>query len=123
MLRKALFIGAASYLLLSGAATAQESAIERGPTLFQRQCGACHQVAQPRNAVGPTLQGVIGRAAGAVQGFNYSPALKNSGITWTPDTLGTYLANPTAMVRGTRMVQRVTDEQQRKDIIEFLAAP
>jgi len=54
-----------------------------------------------------------------VQGFNYSPALKNLGVTWTPETLEACLANPTAMVRGTRMVQRVADEQQRKDIIEF----
>jgi cytochrome c len=103
--------------------SAQESADDRGKVLFQRQCGACHQVAQPRNGVGPTLQGVIGRAAGTVQGFNYSPALKNSGITWTPDTIDNFIANPTAMVRGTRMAQRVPDEQQRRDIVKFLAAP
>ena len=120
---KALFIGASSLLVLPGAADAQESGIERGRALFQRQCGACHQATPPRNAVGPTLQGVVGRVAGAAQGFNYSPAIQNSGITWTPDTLETFLANPTAMVRGTRMVLRVTDEQQRKDIIEFLATP
>jgi cytochrome c len=117
------FILAASLLVVhSGFAKAQEGATERGRVLFQRQCSACHQVAQPRNGIGPTLQGTIGRAAGTVEGFNYSPALKASGITWTPETLNSYLTGPTAMVRGTRMTQRVADEQQRRDIIEFLAA-
>ncbi|SDR44226.1 cytochrome c [Rhizobiales bacterium GAS113] len=107
----------------SGLAIAQEGAAERGRVLFQQQCGSCHQVAQPRNGIGPTLQGLVGRAAGSVEGFNYSPALKGSGITWTPEALDSYLTNPAAMVRGTRMAQRVPDEQQRRDIIEFLKAP
>lgn len=111
-------------LPLSGPAPAQEAdAVERGRTLFQRQCASCHQVAQPRNGVEPMLQGVVGRAAGAVEGFNYSPTLRGAGITWTPETLDSYLANPAAMVRGTRMVNRVPNEQQRRDIIAFLAAP
>ena len=122
-MRFSRFIIAASLLVVhSGFAKAQEGATERGRVLFQRQCGACHQFAQPRNGIGPTLQGAIGRAAGTVEGFNYSPALKASGIIWTPETLNSYLAGPTAMVRGTRMTQRVADEQQRRDIIEFLAA-
>jgi cytochrome c len=110
-------------LVLPGLALAQDGSAERGRALFQRQCVVCHQVAQPRNGVGPTLQGVFGRGAGAVEGFNYSPALKNSGITWTRESLDGYLANPAATVRGTRMTQRVPDEQQRRDIIEFLAVP
>lgn len=108
--------------VLSAPAAAQEGDAERGSALFRRLCSGCHQVAQPRNGVGPNLQGVIGRLAGSVEGFNYSPALQESGITWTPDTLDTYLADPTGMVGGTRMVQRVPDEQQRLDIVEFLAA-
>lgn len=104
------------------AAAQQAGDAGRGQTLFQRQCSACHQIAQARNGVGPTLQGVNGRAADTVEGFNYSPAMKNSGVVWGPETLETYLANPTAMVKGTRMVQRVPNEQQRRDIIEFLTA-
>jgi cytochrome c len=118
------FFLVASFLAAQTVLTrAQESGADRGKVLFQRQCGSCHQVAQPRNGVGPTLQGVIGRTAGTVQGFNYSPALKNSGITWTAETIESFIANPTAMVRGTRMAQRIQDEQQRRDIVEFLAAP
>ncbi|MCZ4094061.1 c-type cytochrome [Sinorhizobium psoraleae] len=63
----------------TGAAPAQR--------LFQQRCGACHQIATPRNGVGPNLQGIVGRAAGAVEGFRYSPALKDSGVTWTPRRL------------------------------------
>jgi cytochrome c len=118
-----LFILLGSLLVTqSGLAKAQEGVAERGRVFFQRQCGVCHQAAQPRNGLGPTLEGVIGRA-GTVEGFNYSPALKSSGISWTPETLDSFLANPTTTVRGTRMAQRVPDEQQRRDIIKFLAAP
>ncbi len=123
-MRFKFFILVASLLMPQTALTrAQESSAGRGKVLFQQQCGACHQVAQPRNGVGPTLQGVIGRAAGSVQGFNYSPALKSSGITWTRETLDSFIASPSAQVRGTRMSQRVPDQQKRQDIIEFLATP
>jgi cytochrome c len=102
------------------AAPALAADADHGKAVFQRQCSACHQVAQPRNGVGPTLQGVSGRAAGAVQGFNYSPALKNSGLQWTAENLDSFLANPTAKVPGSRMPNRVTNETDRADIVAFL---
>jgi cytochrome c len=102
------------------AAAAQEA--DAGQQLFQRRCGACHQIAMARNGIGPNLQGIIGRAAGSVEGFSYSPALRQSGITWGDATLDTYLANPTAMVRGTRMTQRFTNAEERRAIIEFLSS-
>ncbi|TAN00181.1 MAG: c-type cytochrome [Rhizobiaceae bacterium] len=107
----------------SDLAGAQEGTAERGRAFFQRQCGVCHQVAQPRIGLGPTLQGVIGRTAGSVEGFNYSPALKRSGITWAPEILDRFLADLAALVPDTRMAQRVPDEQKRRDIIQFLATP
>lgn len=122
MTKNVFAIGLPVLLFLAVPAAAQEGNAERGQALFQRQCATCHQVAQPRNGVGPTLQGLMDRPAGSVQGFNYSPALRESGITWTPETLDTYLANPAGMVRGTRMMLRVADEQRRRDIIEYLAA-
>lgn len=100
--------------------TAQEAA--QGQTLFRQRCGACHQVDTTRNGVGPHLQGVIGRTAGGVDGYNYSAALKSSGVVWSADTLDTYLANPMAMVRGTRMTQRFTNAAERKAIIDFLSS-
>ncbi|MCQ4163007.1 c-type cytochrome [Roseomonas sp. GC11] len=118
LLALAALLGAA---VLPSSARAEDGDAARGRTIFQRTCSACHQVAQPRNGVGPTLQGVSGRAAGAVQGFNYSAALKGAGKTWDAETLDAFLANPTGMVPGTRMVQRVNAEQDRKDLIAFLA--
>ena len=109
-------------VVIAAPAFAQEGDADRGKTLFQQQCGMCHQVASSRNAAGPTLQGVMGRPAGTIAGFNYSPALKGSGIVWSTETLDSYLANPAAMVRGTRMAFRVVNEAQRRDIIAFLNA-
>jgi cytochrome c len=105
------------------ASVAQEADPAAGKHLFRQRCGACHQIATTRNGVGPHLQGVFGRPAGSVEGFNYSPTLRDSGITWTADTLETYLTNPTAMVRGTRMVQRFNNADKRTAIIQFLGAP
>jgi cytochrome c len=104
-------------------ALAQEGDAAKGRTLFQRQCQTCHQLAQPRNGVGPHLQGIAGKAAASVEGFNYSPALRSAGLTWTPENLNEYLTNPVAKVPGTRMVNRVPAEQDRRDIVAFLANP
>jgi cytochrome c len=106
----------------TSAVFAQADNAAQGQRLFQQRCGACHQIATARNGVGPNLQGVIGRAAGGVQGFNYSPALKESGIAWNAETLETFLSNPPAMVRGTRMIQRFGNPDERRAIIEFLGS-
>jgi cytochrome c len=113
----ALALVAASWA--THASVAQEAGSEE--RLFRQRCGACHQIATTRNGVGPHLQGVIGRTAGSIEGFNYSQALRDSDITWTPETLESYLSNPTAMVRGTKMVQRFNNADERRSIIEFLA--
>lgn len=117
----ALTLVAASWA--THASVAQEADAASGERLFRQRCGACHQIATTRNGVGPHLQGVLGRKAGSIEGFNYSPALRNSGITWTAETLGTYLTNPTAMVRGTKMVQRFNNADDRTAIIQFLGNP
>ncbi|MFE0014100.1 c-type cytochrome [Mesorhizobium sp. NPDC059054] len=93
---------------------------ENGERLFKQRCGICHQLDTTRNGMGPHLQKFQGRTAGAVQGYNYSPALKSSGIVWSRETLDTFLTNPTAMVRGTKMAQRFANSEERAAIIEFL---
>ncbi len=122
---KTLILASLASLIMAGAcapAYAQGTDASPGERLFEQRCGACHQLATNRNGVGPHLQGVIGRSAGSVEGFKYSPALKGSGVTWTPETLETYLTNPGAMVRGTRMTQRFNNAEERRAIIEFLGS-
>ncbi|THV12390.1 c-type cytochrome [Rhizobium rhizophilum] len=106
-------------VLLALNAHAQDAA--EGQRLFQQRCGACHQIDSTRNGVGPHLQGVIGRAAGSVDGFRYSSAMQGSGITRDAVQLDTYLTNPGALVKGTRMTQRFPKVDERKAIIDFLA--
>jgi cytochrome c len=113
-----------AWLLLAGvalAAPAFAQDADRGRTLVQRQCAACHQVAAPRNGAGPYLVGVVGRQAAGVEGFNYSPALRESGITWNAAELDAFLADPQGKVRGTRQPIRVTSDADRADIVAYLA--
>ena len=73
------------------------------------------------NRVGPSLAGVVGREAGTVEGYNYTPANANSGITWTPEKLFQYLENPQRVVPGTKMAfAGLSDGQDRADVIAYL---
>ncbi|MDR3534433.1 MAG: cytochrome c family protein [Rhodopila sp.] len=85
-------------------------------------CRACHQIGPgAKIAVGPVLNGVVGRKAGTYPGYQYSPANKDSGIVWTPEELDKYLTNPQAVVPHTKMIfPGLKDEQKRKDVIAYL---
>lgn len=89
------------------------------PAAFQ-QCMGCHTTRPGVNAVGPSLFGVVGRKAGNEPDYNYSEALKNSGLTWDRKTLDEWLASPIKKVPGARMVISVPDEAQRQAIIDYL---
>lgn len=87
------------------------------------KCKTCHVLEEGVNRVGPHLYGVVGRAAGSVEGFNYSTANSESGITWTKDVLFEYLEAPQDYIKGTRMAfPGIKDAQERADLIEYLAA-
>ena len=83
---------AGALTLASGVALADGDA-EDGKKVFNK-CKACHVVDDEKNRVGPHLVGIIGRPAGTVEGFKYSDAMKNSGITWDEVTIAEYLADP-----------------------------
>jgi|SRR6266481_874145 cytochrome c len=85
-------------------------------------CKACHQAGdKAKNAVGPVLNGLFGRKAGSVEGYIYSDANKNSGITWDDATFTTYIKDPKAKIPGTKMVfAGIKDEQRIKDLIAYL---
>jgi len=86
------------------------------------QCRACHQVGPTaKNAVGPHLNGLFGRTAGSVEGYNYSPANKNSGITWDEATFREYIQNPRAKIPGTKMIYAgLKDEKRINDLVAYL---
>ena len=99
----------------------------RGLALYRRDCAFCHQIGEEaQNAVGPHLNRIFDRGAGALEDFRYSAGLArmgDDGLTWTYETLDAYLANPRALVSGTRMSYRgLRDEQGRHDLIAFLRA-
>ncbi len=91
----------------------------RGATLYQA-CMACHSLDE--DDVGPRHRGVVGRTAGTVPGFAYSPALRNSHIVWEADTLDRWLTNPQALVPGARMFFAMPNAQDRADVIAWLSA-
>jgi cytochrome c len=109
-------------LLLAGSATAAFAADPAGgEKIFKAQCGICHAVAAGQNRIGPTLFGVVGRAAGSVPGFNYTADHKKLGITWDAATLDKYLTNPRAMVPDTSMVYAgLKDDAERADLVAYL---
>lgn len=90
----------------------------RGKSLYSA-CMGCHSLDE--NDVGPKHRGMVGRKAGTVAGFNYSPALKASGLTWSEANLDRWLTNPQAMVPGARMFFSISNAQNRADIIAYLA--
>lgn len=88
------------------------------------QCRTCHVTDPGVNRIGPSLAGIIGRAAGSVPGFAYSPANSGSGITWTKEKLFQYLENPQRVVPGTKMIfPGIPDAQRRADLIAYLENP
>ncbi len=97
--------------------------IENSKIVFKR-CAACHNADKPDNRIGPTLQGIIGRKAGSLEGYRYSPAMINAGqngLVWNRETLITYLHNPQGMVKGTRMASiRLNDDSDIDDLIAYL---
>jgi len=125
MVVRLVMLGAAA-LLLSIAVllpALAQNVPANGETVFRQRCSACHsaRVGQP-NRVGPNLAGVVGRKAASGPAFNYSPALKASGLTWTRANLDRFLNSPARMVPGTRMAVALTDNAQRAALINYLAA-
>jgi cytochrome c len=120
------------FVLSAGAAQAQ--AIDptlapggdaaQGEKLFKQRCGTCHQADKTgKNGVGPVLYGAYGRTAGKLADFTYSPALKASSFTWTPERLNQWIQKPASLVPGAKMfLPPVTAPKDRADIIAYLRA-
>ena len=105
---------------LAGPALAQDAA--HGKTVYAR-CSACHSVTPGgRSGMGPNLFGILGRTAGTLAGFSYSPAMKGAGFKWTKEKLDAFLKSPSATVPGNRMpFGGVPDKRDRDDLVAYLA--
>ena len=87
-----------------------------------RKCLPCHSVGEDaKNKIGPVLNGLFGRKAGMVESYTYSPANKNSGLTWDEATFRDYIKDPKAKIPCTKMIYPgLKDEQRIKDLIAYL---
>jgi nitrite reductase (NO-forming) len=89
-----------------------------------KKCQACHSLEPGKTILGPSLAGIVGRKSGAEPNFTYSPAMKQAALTWDGATLDAYLMDPQKIVSGNRMpFPGLKTDQDRKDVIAFLAAP
>lgn len=117
-------LAAVSLLVWAGAAIAAEGNAKDGEEVFKK-CRACHEVGpDAKNKLGPILNGIMGRKAGTIEGFNYSPSNKKAGEegwVWDDARLLKYLENPREAMPGNRMAfAGLADEQDRKDVLAYL---
>lgn len=106
------------------AAPAAPNLAAKGKLIYMR-CAACHAMtAKAPKKVGPHLEGVVGRTAGTVPGFTYSPAMKKAAIKWNDAALDKWLARPAGMVPGTSMVfAGLPNAADRAAVIAYLKKP
>jgi cytochrome c len=108
-------------LFLAGSASAHAQDVAAGEQSFKK-CLPCHRVGpEGKNLVGPVLNGLDGRKSGTVDGYNYTDANKNSGITWDEAVFKEYITNPRAKIPGTKMVfAGISSENERANLWAFL---
>lgn len=113
---KILGLAVAAAVVVPMAAGAAEA-----PAAFNA-CKACHKTVAGGKGVGPSLFGVVGRKAGTLEGFNYSPAMKAAGWAWTPEELSKYIADPKGTVPGNKMpFAGLKDPTKVKEVVDYLA--
>lgn len=107
-------------LALANSAALAEGDVEKGEKVFKK-CKTCHLVDKEKNKVGPHLVGIMGRTSGAVDGFKYSDAMKEAGITWDEETIAAYLADPKGYIKGNKMAfAGLKKEDQIADVIAYI---
>jgi cytochrome c len=121
----AIGLGLCGALLVMKAAFAQmplpEAKPPDGPTLFKQQCATCHtnNLNDPVRQ-GPSLFGIVGRRAGAVDGFHYSAGFAKADFSWDDAKLDAWISNPQQMISGTVMAYRQAKPEVRAAIIAYL---
>lgn len=114
------FAASVAFAASAGQALAGDAAA--GEKVFAK-CKACHQVGETaKNAVAPHLNGLNGRKAGSVEGYNYSEPMKGSGITWDEASFKEFIKNPKAKVPGTKMIfQGLASEGDQDNVWAYIA--
>src|SRR3977135_1901382 len=104
----------------TGATLAQD--VEAGESSFKK-CLPCHDIGDdPRNKVGPVLNGLAGRKSGTVEGFSYSDANKNSGLTWDEATFKDYIKDPRAKIPGTKKIfPGIKNEKEAENLWAYIS--
>ena len=112
---------AAAFSFAQIAPLLQKASADAGSAAFKK-CAACHTVDQGgANRLGPNLYGVVNRAKGAVEGFNYSQAVKTKGGEWTFENLANFLHDPKGWLPGNKMgFAGVRDNQELADLLAYL---
>jgi cytochrome c len=125
MTRKTLFAAALGFAMaLSSQAALAEGDAEAGKKVYKK-CKACHAIKAGKNKVGPSMAGIMGRAAATADGFKkYSKAMKAygaGGAVWDDATMDAFLTKPKTAVKGTKMAfPGLKKEKQRADVIAYL---
>jgi len=95
-----------SLIVAAGASAAQADGDAAAGEKVFKKCAACHVVDSDKKKVGPSLQNVIGRTAGTMEGFKYSKSMVEAGeggLVWSAETIGEYLKDPKGYVKGNKM--------------------
>jgi cytochrome c len=110
----------ATSIAAAHSARAQDAAA--GESSFKK-CLACHSIGEgAKNKVGPVLNGLDGRKSGTAEGYHYSDANKNSGITWNKDQFLEYITDPKAKIPGTKMIfPGIKNEKERNDVWAYIS--
>ena len=121
-MKKLTLTALAAITLVAAASPALAQDAAAGKTSFNK-CMACHAVSEgAKNKVGPELNGLDGRKSGTADGYSYSDANKNSGITWSKDQFLDYIKDPKAKIPGTKMIfAGIKNEKEAGDLWAYLA--
>jgi cytochrome c len=112
----------AALAALALVAVASSAKADDGPTVFNDNCAVCHSTEEGIDKLGPSLAGVVGRSSASLKEYPYSDAMQKAGVTWTKIVLDKYLADPQAMVKGTKMLfAGIKNAKDRKTLIDYLA--
>jgi cytochrome c len=113
-------VAAASWAGITSSGAFADGDSAQGRKIFAK-CQVCHTMEAGKNKIGPSLHGLIGRSSASIQGFAYSDAMKNAHVTWDETTLDKFLANPKAMVPGTKMLfPGLPKPEDRANLIAYL---